>query len=58
MTGPELKSAAIALYGPNRWRLSLSRRLGRDVSLITRWASGKRPVPDYVVLAMKGLAEG
>jgi hypothetical protein len=49
MTDAELLSAAGHLLYGDRWQRTLAAAWRVDQSLVSRWASGERPVPDPVI---------
>ncbi len=48
MTTPDrLAAAAVVLFG-ERWQRPLAHLLGVDARLVRWWASGDRPIPEWV----------
>lgn len=59
MTPPDLKEAAIKLYGHRHWHVRLSADLGVDRTTLWRWANGHTPIPGPVKAAVTcWLAQG
>jgi len=56
MTGDELKSTAIKIYGKWGWQTKLAAALGVNASSVRRWVSGELPVPGPVSAAVSGLS--
>jgi transcriptional regulator with XRE-family HTH domain len=50
MTAEEFREALHRQGISQRW---LAGRLGADIGNVNRWATGKRPVPDYVPLVLE-----
>lgn len=55
MTKDEFTELGALLYGAN-WKCQLARALDKNPSMIHRWATGDRPVPLVVAMALQGLA--
>lgn len=55
MTPKELERAGKKLYGQIHWRRDLANQLGKHVSTVGRWMSGRVEVPQAVELAIKGM---
>ncbi len=56
MTPTELQTIGLGLYGP-AWRSRLAETLGSDRSRVSRWAAGKRPIPEVAAKRIRELAE-
>lgn len=54
MTAAEFERAGERLYGP-RWKAPLARALGRDPSMIWRYATDQAPIPKIVEIGIQGL---
>lgn len=57
MTGAQLKTALVKLYGRRGWQVRAAGVLDVDVATVRRWVSGERPVPEAIRLALKALAQ-
>lgn len=54
MSGSELRTIAIRLYGKRGWQKQLAVALDKDVSSVRRWVESNE-VPKIVALAVQGL---
>lgn len=54
MTADQFREALLALNIRQNW---LAERLGIETSTVSRWATGKLPVPQYAAFCLALLAE-
>ncbi len=56
MTPKQFEGAGIKLYG-RRWKVRMARVLGRDPSMIWRYATGQAPIPELVAFYVSTLVK-
>ncbi len=56
MTPNQFVNAGVWLFG-KRWKVKMSRVLGRDPSMIWRYATGQAPIPELVAFYVSTLVK-
>ena len=57
MTPKQFENAGIKLFGKHGWKVRMSRVIGRDPSMIWRYATGQAPIPELVAFYVSVLVK-
>ena len=52
MTGEELETRCVKLFGKKHWKVALAGKSGRDSTTVRRWRRSVNPVPRFVEILL------